>query len=128
CTLGKGSSSTARRRVCGCRGSISMIQTELIGFRGGWARGGLFHERSRAHGAGSRRHPMIRRLLPAFCSLLASVSCAPVTHYRMPESLRGYTVLIENRDSSSDALAAAFRHHGMHVQRAVRGGRGPTAA
>ena len=46
----------------------------------------------------------------------------------MPSSLRGYAVLIQDRDSSSDALAAAFRHHGMHVLRAVRGGRGPTAA
>jgi len=46
----------------------------------------------------------------------------------MPSSLRGYAVLIQDRDSSSDALAAAFRRHGMHVLRAVRGGRGPTAA
>jgi hypothetical protein len=66
----------------------------------------------------------------ASCSVLFALmlACAPATHYRMPESLRGYTVLIENRDSGSDALAASFRHHGMHVLRAVRGGRGPTAA
>jgi hypothetical protein len=46
----------------------------------------------------------------------------------MPGTLRGYVVLVAERDSLSQQLARAFRQRGVSVLRRVRGGGGPTAA
>lgn len=45
-----------------------------------------------------------------------------------PPALRGYELLLEARDTLSDALARALQARGAAVRRVVRGGSGPTAA
>lgn len=47
---------------------------------------------------------------------------------RIPESLRGYDILVENRDPLGIQLARAMREQGFRVRRSVRGGSRPTAA
>lgn len=47
---------------------------------------------------------------------------------RIPESLRGYDILVENRDPLGTELARAMREQGFRVRRSVRGGSRPTAA
>ncbi|MGH7537394.1 MAG: hypothetical protein ACREMF_02055 [Gemmatimonadales bacterium] len=61
-------------------------------------------------------------------SLCLLPACAPTTRYRMPESVRSYTILVSFSDSLSEQLARALRDRGLTVQRRVRGGAGPTAA
>ena len=55
-------------------------------------------------------------------------ACAPALRYRMPESLRSYTIVVPARDSVSEQLARALRRHGVKVERRIRGGSGPNAA
>ena len=57
------------------------------------------------------------------CALL--VGCAA---HRIPESLRGYEVLVEGRDEQSVELARALRASGFRVRDQVRGGGRPTLA
>lgn len=59
---------------------------------------------------------------------LVLLACATGTRYHMPGALRGYAVLVAERDSLSQQLARAFRRRGLSVLRQVRGGGGPTAA
>src|SRR5437879_11832683 len=63
-------------------------------------------------------------------SLLASgvlgVACATGSGRRPPASLRGYDILITNKDSLSDGLALALRRRGFTVRRNIRGGSAPT--
>lgn len=59
---------------------------------------------------------------------LLVLACATATRYHMPETVRGYAVLVAGRDSLSRQLARAFRHRGLTVLDRVRGGGGPTAA
>lgn len=48
---------------------------------------------------------------------------------RVPASLRGYDILVEQAvDPQAAALARAMRERGFRVRRAVRGGSRPTAA
>jgi len=47
---------------------------------------------------------------------------------RIPDTLRGYEILVEGRDEQSAELARAMRDYGFRVRRNVRGGSGPTAA
>jgi hypothetical protein len=48
---------------------------------------------------------------------------------RIPASLRGYDILVEQAvDPQAAELARAMREHGFRVRRAVRGGSRPTAA
>lgn len=56
------------------------------------------------------------------------VACAPAVAYRMPGSLRSYTMLVPASDSLGDQLAQAFGRRGLSVRRQIRGGGGPTAA
>src|SRR6266487_1970548 len=47
---------------------------------------------------------------------------------RVPHSLRGYGILVEEKDPQSVELARALREQGIKVRPRVRGGSGPTAA
>lgn len=57
--------------------------------------------------------------------IAVALSCASS---RIPASLRGYDILVENRDALSAELARAMREQGFRVRRSVRGGSHPTAA
>lgn len=46
----------------------------------------------------------------------------------IPAQLRGYTIVVEEKDSQSVELARALRERGVKVRPRVRGGSGPTAA
>lgn len=59
------------------------------------------------------------------CALLGITACGAA---RIPESLRGYDILVENRDPQGAELARAMREQGFRVRRSVRGGSRPTAA
>src|SRR3989442_6161941 len=77
-----------------------------------------------------RRRGYVARAL--HLSLLASgllgLCCTTGSGRRPPASLRGYDILITNKDSLSDRLALALRRRGFTVRRKVRGGSAPTAA
>ena len=47
---------------------------------------------------------------------------------RVPHGLRGYSIVVEEKDSQSVELARAMREQGVKVRARVRGGSGPTAA
>jgi hypothetical protein len=47
---------------------------------------------------------------------------------RVPHALRGYNILVEEKDQQSVELARALRDQGVKVRSRVRGGSGPTAA
>jgi len=47
---------------------------------------------------------------------------------RVPHALRGYSILVEEKDPQSVELARALRERGIKVRPQVRGGSGPTAA
>ena len=47
---------------------------------------------------------------------------------RVPPALRGYNILVEEKDEQSVELARAMREQGIKVRPKVRGGSGPTAA
>jgi len=47
---------------------------------------------------------------------------------RVPRALRGYNILVEEKDEQSVELARAMREQGIKVRPRVRGGSGPTAA
>jgi len=47
---------------------------------------------------------------------------------RVPHALRGYSILVEEKDPQSVELARALREQGVTVRPRVRGGSGPTAA
>lgn len=55
------------------------------------------------------------------------LSCAPATRYESPSTLRGYEILITQRDSLGQGIAEGLRHRGFTVRRNVRGGGRPTA-
>ena len=77
-----------------------------------------------------RRRGYVARAL--HLSLLASgllgLCCTTGSGRRPPASLRGYDILITNKDSLSDRLAVALRRRGFTVRRKIRGGSAPTAA
>jgi len=75
-----------------------------------------------------RRHVIGLLRLSALASGLLGVSCATGSARRPPASLRGYDILITNKDSLSDGLALALRRRGFTVRRKIRGGSAPTAA
>ena len=57
---------------------------------------------------------------------LSSAACGAS---RIPTSLRGYDILVEQAaDPQAAELARAMRAHGFRVRRAVKGGSRPTAA
>ena len=76
------------------------------------------------------RVPTTRGLLLRL-SVIAScngvVACAPPTRYEQPSALRGYDILITQRDSLGQGVAEGLRRRGFRVRREVRGGSRPTA-
>ena len=60
-----------------------------------------------------------------WCVLALALACATS---RIPETLRGYDILVEGRDEQSGEFARAMREYGFRVRRHVKGGSGPTAA
>ena len=75
-----------------------------------------------------RRYVMRALRLSALASGVLALCCATGSARRSPTSLRGYDILIANRDSLSDRLALALRRRGFTVRRKIRGGSAPTAA
>lgn len=69
------------------------------------------------------RRGWLRAVVPTWLFALACASARP----RIPDSLRGYEIVVSHRDSLSDLLVRALREGGFHVRRGVRGG-GPPAA
>ena len=70
---------------------------------------------------------MTQRALGALFAVVAS-ACIATVGYRAPDSLRGYEILVGERDSLSTEVAAALRRHGFRVRRDVKGGGRPTVA
>ena len=67
---------------------------------------------------------LVQRTVVASYVVLA---CAPATRYESPSSLRGYDILITQRDSLGQGVAEGLRRRGFRVRREVRGGSRPTA-
>ena len=65
-----------------------------------------------------------RRAIVPTC-IAVGLGCAAS---RVPHALRGYNVLVEEKDEQSVELARAMREQGIKVRPRVRGGSGPTAA
>ena len=65
-----------------------------------------------------------RRAVVQTCILLTA-ACAT---NRLPDQLRGYSIVVEEKDEQSVQLARAMREQGIKVRSKVRGGSGPTAA
>ena len=63
--------------------------------------------------------------MKALVVVLAVAACATS---RVPDSLRGYDILVEAKDDQSVELARALRSVGYRVRDKVRGGSRPTAA
>ena len=63
-----------------------------------------------------------RAILPTCIAL--GLACAAS---RVPHALRGYNILVEEKDPQSVELARAMREQGIKVRPKVRGGSGPTA-
>ena len=77
----------------------------------------------------ARRHVVMtvmacRRAVVPTCIALG-LACAAS---RVPHALRGYSVLVEEKDTQSVELARAMREQGIKVRPRVRGGSGHTAA
>lgn len=64
----------------------------------------------------------------AFWRLAALASCLSCGAARVPDSLRGYEIVVDRTDPQASELARAFKDHGLKVRRAVKGGSRPTAA
>ena len=61
-------------------------------------------------------------------AVIVAAGCAGILGRRPPDTLRGYEILVEGRDSLSEALVGALHRRGFTVRRAVRGGGRATAA
>ena len=66
----------------------------------------------------------VSRAIVPTCMLLA-LACGGG---RVPHALRGYSIVVEEKDEQSVELARAMREQGVKVRPRVRGGTGPTAA
>src|SRR5437660_1385980 len=98
---------TARTPASSCRGSRRRTPRARGGWRGGCA-----------------THSAMTRVVAPICTFLL-IGCA--TH-RLPAELRGYAIVVEERDPQSVELARALRERGVKVRARVRGGSGRTAA
>src|SRR6267378_4014010 len=67
---------------------------------------------------------LVRRAIVPTCAVLW-LACGGS---RVPHALRGYNILVEEKDQQSVELARAMREQGIKVRPRVRGGSGPTAA
>jgi hypothetical protein len=68
---------------------------------------------------------MMRAIVPTCMAFMLTVACGAS---RVPHALRGYNILVEEKDEQSVELARAMRAQGVKVRPKVRGGSGPTAA
>ena len=66
---------------------------------------------------------MTRAVVPACLAVVLACGAS-----RVPHALRGYNILVEEKDQQSVELARAMRDQGIKVRPRVRGGSGPTAA
>jgi uncharacterized protein YwlG (UPF0340 family) len=57
--------------------------------------------------------------------VLLILACA---RHNLPSELRGYSIVVEEKDQQTVELARALRHEGVKVRPRIRGGSGPTAA
>jgi hypothetical protein len=85
----------------------------------------------------ARRHPSLRsrqavgtiaiacRLAVVQTCMLFFLTCAG---NRLPAQLRGYAIVVQEKDPQSLEFAHALRQQGIKVRSALRGGSGPTAA
>src|SRR5207245_4400560 len=64
---------------------------------------------------------------PVVAPLCTSLCIACATN-RLPAELRGYAIVVEERDPQSVELGRALRERGVKVRARVRGGSGRTAA
>lgn len=66
---------------------------------------------------------------PGYAVLALGLAGAACGASRIPTSLRGYDILVEQAaDPQAAELARAMRAYGFHVRREVKGGSRPTAA
>ena len=63
-------------------------------------------------------------VVPTCMALVLTVACGTG---RLPAQLRGYAIVVEQKDEQSVELARAMREQGIKVRQRVRGGSGPTA-
>jgi len=75
----------------------------------------------------ARRHDQScrRAVVPTCFALLLTFGCATA---HLPAQLRGYAIVVEERDLQSVELARALRERGVKVRAKIRGGSGRTAA
>ena len=66
---------------------------------------------------------MTRAIVPTCMAL-----CLACGASRVSPALRGYNILVEEKDAQGVELARAMREQGIKVRPKVRGGSGPTAA
>ncbi len=76
-------------------------------------------------GGGEAGCPITLGAVVATCLAFLTFACGAS---RVPHSLRGYNVLVEEKDEQSVELARAMREQGIKVRPKVRGGSGHTAA
>ena len=79
-------------------------------------------------GTSPRRHVVMacrRAIVPTCMAFMLTGACGAS---RVPHALRGYSILVEQKDQLSDELARAMQARGIKVRSRVRGGSGPTAA
>jgi len=74
-------------------------------------------------GGGKAHSSMTRAVVPTCVAVLLACGAS-----RVPPALRGYNILVEEKDPQSVELARAMREQGIKVRPKVRGGSGPTAA
>ena len=67
---------------------------------------------------------VMRRAVVPTC-MLVLFACA---NSRLPSQLRGYSIIVDERDQQAFELARALRQQGIKVRSQIRGGGGPTAA
>ena len=86
-------------------------------------------------GTSARWHVVSRAVVPTcfvvFCRRAVVPTCIAFglacAASRVPHALRGYNILVEEKDQQSVELARALRDQGVKVRSGVRGGSGPTA-
>jgi hypothetical protein len=63
--------------------------------------------------------------MPTCIALMLTFGCATA---HLPAQLRGYSIVVEEKDPQTVELARAFREQGFKVRPRLRGGSGRTAA
>jgi hypothetical protein len=68
---------------------------------------------------------VLRRVTRAVAATCLVLACASG---RLPPQLRGYSIVVEEKDPQTVELARALREQGIKVRPRIKGGSGPTAA